>query len=95
MYSFLWLFSFSLILGYGFAVHAQQPRSSSASSRCTLPDDGDGHSGAGEPMIINGEAVPVGEAKYQLALLRGGVFICGASLIAPRTAITAGHCLHG
>ncbi|XP_017494861.1 PREDICTED: trypsin theta-like, partial [Rhagoletis zephyria] len=46
-------------------------------------------------MIINGEAVPVGEARYQLALYRHGTFICGAALIAPRTAITAGHCVYG
>ncbi|KAH9409326.1 hypothetical protein TYRP_010329 [Tyrophagus putrescentiae] len=50
---------------------------------------------AGHPMIINGEAVPVGEARYQLALYRHGTFICGAALIAPRTAITAGHCVYG
>ena len=74
------------------ASEAQSSRQSAPVGNCTFLD---GKGKNGHPMIINGEAVPVGEARYQLALYRHGTFICGAALIAPRTAITAGHCVYG
>lgn len=88
MYSLVLLLLILLVLCFG---ECQEQFQSAPAGNCSF----DGTGGDGQPMIINGERVPLGEAKYQLALLRFGAFICGASLIAPRTAITAGHCVVG
>nr|AID60349.1 trypsin-15 [Nilaparvata lugens] len=45
--------------------------------------------------IINGKPVVAGEIKYQIALLRGGRFICGGSIIRQNAVLTAAHCVFG
>merc|ERR1719315_640723 len=48
--------------------------------------------------IVGGEEAGVGEFPHQIALLRGGVggsLMCGGSLVAADTVITAGHCCDG
>ena len=50
---------------------------------------------SGDALIVNGQLVGDGEAKYQIALFDGGVFVCGGSLLANRTVLTAAHCVYG
>jgi len=45
--------------------------------------------------IVGGKVVPNGGAPHQIALHRTGTFICGGSLIASRTVVTAAHCVYG
>merc|ERR1719315_93664 len=48
--------------------------------------------------IVGGEEAGVGEFPHQIALLRGGVggsLMCGGSLVAADTVVTAAHCCDG
>ena len=45
--------------------------------------------------VVGGTNAVSGEAKHQIALLAGGSFTCGGSLIASRTVLTAAHCVYG
>lgn len=45
--------------------------------------------------IVGGEEADAGAWPWQVALFRYGKFRCGATIIGPKTAITAAHCLGG
>ncbi|XP_321900.4 trypsin 3A1 [Anopheles gambiae] len=45
--------------------------------------------------IVGGWEVYIGQFPYQLSLEYDGYHICGASAVAPRLALTAGHCCIG
>jgi len=45
--------------------------------------------------IVGGSTVASGGRPFQIALERSGSFTCGGSWIAPRTVLTAAHCVDG
>jgi secreted trypsin-like serine protease len=49
----------------------------------------------GGGKIVGGIDAKEGEFPYQLSLLWSGSHICGATLVSPKLAITAAHCVEG
>jgi trypsin len=49
----------------------------------------------GGGRIVGGGPVDEGELPYQLSFQYSGSHICGASIISPSIAVTAGHCIIG
>ncbi|KAG5893390.1 hypothetical protein JTB14_024509 [Gonioctena quinquepunctata] len=45
--------------------------------------------------IVGGQEADIADYPYQLALMDGGLFFCGASLISSTWALTSAHCMIG